>query len=638
MEEERKIDINSVIGYVLIFGIIMYMFWQNQPTPEELAEQEKARQEQIEAEKKAEANANQTETFVTTGEDFSNTSTADSTQLEAIKNKLGAFAYASTLPSATDKETLVETDLFSLKFNNKGGYLSEVKLKKYVNFDSVPIYLIKDGNTLFNLNFGTTDNRILNTQDLYFQPSVTKNGENTVVSMKLKVSESKFLEYRYEFKPTDYMFDFTIRSQGLSDVINSSQTVNLDWKLKTFRQDKSISYENRYTRLTYKHEGDKIDKLNPNGDDEETETEVNWISYRQHFFSSILVTDEPFKNVVLSSEDLVKDEEIDSVFTKTFQTKLPLSVKAGELSNNFRMYLGPTDNKILKNYKVNLDKSIPFGWGIFGWINRYLFVPLFAGLSSIFPYGVAIILMTILIKLLMSFAQYKQFLSQAKLKILKPEMDAIREKYKDNKLKIQQETMALQTKVGASPLSGCLPALIQLPVFYALFQFFPSAFDLRQKSFLWADDLSSYDVIAKLPFHIPLYGEHVSLFPILASVAIFFYMKMTTGQQMASQPTQEGMPDMTKMMKYMVYLSPIMMLFFFNNYASGLSLYYFISNLISIGIMIVIKNYILDEDKIHAQMQVQKAKPKKQSRFQQKMQEMMEKAEEQKRMQQNRKK
>jgi len=636
--EERKIDINSVIGYILIFGIIMYMFWQNRPTPEEIAEQEKAKQEQIEAEKKAQENSQENETYVTSNEDFSNTLIADSTQLEGIKNKLGAFAYSSTLPSATDNETLVETDVLALKFNNKGGYLSEVKLKKFVNFDSVPIYLIKDGNTLFNINFGTTDNRILNTQDLFFQPSVTKNGENTVVSMKLKVSESKFLEYRYELKPNDYMVDFTVQSQGLSDVVNSSQTLNLDWGLKTFRHDKSISYENRYTRLTYQHEGDKIDKLSPTSTDEENETDVNWISYRQHFFSTILVADEPFKDVTLKSEDLVLNEDVDSIFTKTFETKLPLVVKGGELSNNWGLYLGPTDNLILKKYKAGLDKSIPFGWGIFGWINRYLFVPLFAGLTSLFPYGVAIILMTIIIKLLMSFVQYKQFLSQAKLKILKPELDAIRAKYKDNKLKIQQETMALQTKVGASPMAGCLPALIQLPVFYALFQFFPSAFDLRQKSFLWAEDLSSYDVIAQLPWKIPFYGEHVSLFPILASIAIFFYMKMTTGQQMTAQPTQEGMPDMAKMMKVMIYLSPIMMLVFFNNYASGLSLYYFISNLISIGIMIVIKNYILDEDKIHAQMQVNKAKPRKQNRFQQKMQEMMEKAEEQKRLQQNRKK
>ena len=245
-------------------------------------------------------------------------------------------------------------------------------------------------------------------------------------------------------------------------------------------------------------------------------------------------------------------------------------------------------------------------------------------------YGIAIVVMTILIKLCLSFVQYKQFLSQAKLKIIKPELDAIREKYKDNKLKIQQETMALQSRAGASPLAGCIPALIQLPVFYALFQFFPSAFDIRQKSFLWADDLSSYDTILDLPFKIPFYGDHVSLFPILASIAIFFYMKMTTGQQMATQPTQEGMPDMAKMMKYMIYFSPIMMLFFFNNYASGLSLYYFISNLISIGIMIFIKNFILDEDKIHAQIQVNKTKPKKESKFQKKMKEMMEQAEEQK--------
>jgi YidC/Oxa1 family membrane protein insertase len=267
-----------------------------------------------------------------------------------------------------------------------------------------------------------------------------------------------------------------------------------------------------------------------------------------------------------------------------------------------------------------------------------LFIPLFGFLSGFLPYGIAIIVMTVLIKLVMSFVQYKQFLSQAKMKVLKPELDAIREKHKDNKMKAQQETMALQNKAGASPLAGCLPGLIQLPVFYALFMFFPTAFALRQKSFLWADDLSSYDSIAELPFTIPMYGDHVSLFPILAAIAIFFYMKMTTGQQMASQPTQEGMPDMSKMMKYMIYFSPILMLVFFNQYASGLSLYYFISNLISIGIMLVIKNYILDEDKIHAQIQVNKTKPKKQNKFQKKMAGMMEQAEQQKQAQQKRKK
>ena len=635
--EEKKIDINSIIGFVLIFAILLFMLWQNKPTPEELEAQEKAKQEQLEAEKKAASDTKQ-DAFVTPTEELPVASTSDSTQLVALQNKLGVFAYSASLPSAKDGETHVETELLDLKFNNKGGFLKEVRLKQFVDYDSIPIYLIKDNNTAFNINFGTTDSRILNTKDFHFEPSVSKSGENTVVSMKLKVSPTKFLEYRYVLKPNDYMMDFSIKSQGLNDVINSSQEVNLDWKLKGYRHDKSISYENRYTRLTYQHDDGRIDKLSPASEDDETEKDVTWISFRQHFFNSILVSEKPFKTAYLSTEDLVEDEEIDTVYTKIFATKLPLEFNAGELNDDLKLYFGPTDHKVLKNYGYNLEDGIPLGWGIFGWINRYLFIPLFSFLSSFLPYGIAIIVMTVLIKLLMSFVQYKQFLSQAKLKILKPELDEIREKYKDNKMKAQQETMALQNKAGASPLSGCLPALIQLPVFYALFQFFPSAFDLRQKSFLWAEDLSSYDTIAKLPFNIPWYGDHVSLFPILASVAIFFYMKMTTGQQMASQPTQEGMPDMQKMMKYMIYFSPIMMLFFFNNYASGLSLYYFISNVISIGIMIVIKNYILDEDKIHAQIQVNKKKPKKQNRFQQKMADMMEQAEAQKATQQKRKK
>jgi YidC/Oxa1 family membrane protein insertase len=268
-----------------------------------------------------------------------------------------------------------------------------------------------------------------------------------------------------------------------------------------------------------------------------------------------------------------------------------------------------------------LDEVVPLGWGIFGWINRYLFIPLFGFLSSFLPYGISIIVMTILVRLALSPVTYKSYLSQAKMKVLRPEITEINEKHKDNTMKRQQETMALYRKAGASPMAGCIPALLQLPVFYALFQFFPSAFALRQKSFLWAEDLSSYDTVYELPFHIPLYGDHISLFPILASIAIFIYMTMTTGQTMQQQ--QPGMPNM----KFIMYISPLFMLVFFNNYASGLSLYYFISNLITIGIMLVIKNYIIDEDKIHAKIQENKKKPKKQNRFQRKMAEMMEQAE-----------
>jgi len=628
--EEKKLDINSIIGFALIFGILMYMLWQNQPTPEQVAEQEKAKQEQLAVEEKAKV---QEDVIQTTAEDFSKEAVTDSVQLTSLKNKLGAFAYSSTLPSASNIETIVENDLLELKFSNKGGFLSEVKLKNFVNYDSIPIYLVKDNNAAFNINFGTSDSRILNTQDLYFEPTITKNGENTIVSMKLKVSADRFLEYRYEIKKNEYMMDFTIRSQGLDQVINSSQAINLDWKIKTYRHAKSVAYENRYTELIYEYEGGKDNYLGQSELSESTEKDVTYVAFKQHFFTSVLLADSPFKTADLKSYNLIKDEEIDTVFTKSFEAKLPLELASGEINKTMNWYFGPTDYKILNAYDRNLDEVVPLGWGIFGWINRYVFIPTFGFLSGFLPYGFAIIVMTILVRIVMSPVTYKSYVSQAKMKVLKPEIAEITEKYKDNAMKKQQETMALYSKAGASPMAGCLPALVQLPVFYALFQFFPSAFDLRQKSFLWAEDLSSYDTIAKLPFHIPFYGDHVSLFPILASVAIFFYMQMTTGQQMASQPTQEGMPDMSKMMKYMMYFSPLMMLFFFNNYASGLSLYYFVSNLITIGIMLVIKNFIIDEDKIHAKIQENKKKPKKENRFQKKMKDMMEQAEKQKQAQ-----
>ena len=630
--EEKKLDINSIIGFLLIGAILLYMLWQNQPTPEELALQEKAKQEQLATEA-----ANKSAAELTINK-VPNQPLNDSLQLASFKNQIGDFAYALTLASATPNVTSFENEVLALKIDHKGGFISEVKLKNYVNHDSVPVYLIKDGSSVFNLNFATSDNRILNSSELYFQPSLSTSGDNQVLSMRLKVSETQFLEYRYELKPDNYMLGFSVRSQGLSSVLNTSQEVQLDWKFKAHRQDQSVSFENRYTRLTYQHEGDKINKLSQTGDDDEIESDLSWISFRQHFFSSILVPEVPFKSADLKSFNLVNDETIDTLFTKRYEVSLPLGFSGGELVHNMSIYYGPTYDDILNQYDQNLEASIPFGWGIFGWINKAVFSPLYAWLTNYLSYGIAIIVMTIMVKIVLSFVQYKQFLSQAKMKILKPELDAIREKYKNNKMKVQQETMALQNKAGASPLSGCLPGMLQLPVFYALFMFFPIAFELRQKPFLWVDDLSSYDSIAELPFNIPFYGDHVSLFPILASIAIFFYMKMTTGQQMATQPTQEDMPDMGKMMKYMIYLSPIMMLFFFNNYASGLSLYYFVSNLISIGIMLVIKNYIIDEDKVLAKIQVSKAKPKKQNRFQKKMADIMAQAEAQKALQEKRKK
>jgi len=625
--EEKKFDFNTIIGFVLIGAIILFMMWQNAPTPEEIEAQniEDAKKEKLAEENKVSEPESQQDISLTKATtELSVATTGDSLGLANLQNRLGSFAYSGTLPSANDETTVIENEVLSLTISNKGGYIVEARLKQHTIYDGSPVYLIKDGNSSLNLQF-TSENRILNTEDLYFEPEVSNNGNNSVLSMKLKTSENNFIEYRYELIPNDYMLGFSVKTQGLEGVINTSQPIYLDWKFIGYRHAKSITYENRYSRLTYEHEDAKHSKLSPASDDDELETNVTWMNFRQHFFSSMLLTDTPFSEVALSSRDLVKDEEIDTIYTKKYGAKMLLEAKGGGLAYNMNMYYGPTDYKIFKAYDRNLDEAMPMGWGIFGMINKYIVIPLFGFLSGFLPAGLAIIMLTILIKLAMSPVQYKQYLSQAKLKVLKPELDEIKKKFEGNKMKIQQETMKLQNIAGASPLKGCLPAIMQIPVFYALFTFFPSAFDLRQKSFLWAEDLSSFDTVAELPFYIPFYGDHVSLFPILASIAIFIYMMMTTGQTMQQQQ-QPGMPNM----KFIMYLSPLMMLVFFNNYASGLSLYYFVSNLITIGIMLVIKNFIIDEDKIHAKIQVNKKKPKKQNRFQRKMSEMMDQAEEQK--------
>jgi YidC/Oxa1 family membrane protein insertase len=468
---------------------------------------------------------------------------------------------------------------------------------------------------------------------------LTKVGENQILTMRLKAGENEYLEYKYVLKPNEYMVGFDVRSQGLNKVLNTSKPLDLEWNLKAFRNEKGISYENRYADIRYEYEDGKVNNTGQGKDKEENPEKVSYIAFKQHFFSSILLTNTPFAKAKLYSNNLVLDEKKDSLFTKQFKANVPLAFTNGEVDYKMSWYFGPTDYKTLKAYDKNLDKIIPLGWGIFGWINKFIFIPLFGFLSSYIAYGIAIIVFTIMIKIAMSPITYKSFLSQAKMKVLKPEIAELGEKFKKDPMKKQQETMKLYNKAGVNPMAGCIPALIQIPFMYASFQFFPSAFELRQKSFLWADDLSSFDQVAKLPFHIPLYGDHISLFPILAAIAIFFYMKMTSGDQQMQAPQQEGMPDMAKMMKIMIYVSPLMMLIFFNSYGAGLSLYNFISNLITIGIMLVIKNYIIDSDKIHAQIQENKLKePKKQGKFQQKLQEVMQQAEEQKALQAQQKK
>ncbi|CAI8189190.1 MAG: membrane protein insertase YidC [Flavobacteriaceae bacterium] len=621
--EEKKLDVNSLIGFGLIFVILIYMFYINQPTEAELAAKKIA---ETEAAAQASSDAEQALNpgFSLSGMPAvsNDISPTDSTAVEAYGASVGAFAATKIIPGSSR----LENTLLALEVAHKGGQLVLAENKKYKTYDSVPVYLIKDGNALFNISFTTQDNRLLETKDLYFEPSLRSENGKEVLTMKAKVSENEYLMFVYALRADEYMVDFTIKSIGLSAVFNQTKQPSLDWQLKTIRHSKSVQYENRYTRLNYKFEGDKLDKLSDSSDDDAQEKDVAWVSYRQHFFSSILAVDPVLKQANFSSTNLIEEESKTAAYTKIYRTEAPLEYSAGELDYRMNWYLGPTDVAQLAKYEtLGLEDSIPFGWGIFGWINRYVFTPAYTFLSGMLPYGIAIIVMTILVRLLMSPVTYKSYLSQAKMKVLKPEITEINEKFKDNAMKKQQETMKLYNKAGVNPMSGCLPALLQMPIFYALFMFFPTSFALRQKSFLWADDLSSYDTIFELPFNIPFYGDHVSLFPILASVAIFFYMMMTTGQNM---PTQPGMPNM----KFILYLSPVMMLIFFNSYASGLSLYYFVSNLITIFIMLAIKNFILDDEKIHARIQANKEKPKKEGKFQAKMREIMEQAEAQKKL------
>ncbi|MDA8640486.1 membrane protein insertase YidC [Flavobacteriaceae bacterium] len=603
--EEKKFDPWQFVGFFLIALILTWMLY-NQPPVEEVPTE-----------------IAQTESSVDGNKVVVLDQTPNEEQLNAA---YGSFA--NLFQATTSENVKIENEKLDLIFNSKGAQISSLLLKEFNNYKEEPLFLIKE-NQNFNYSFTTSDGRVLNSIDFYFTPKLTERSGNQILTFTAKVSDSQFLVFEYEIKANDYMIDFSIRSEGMRSLINTREEQNITWDLKAFRNSRSIEYENRYHLLTYGFEDDKVDYLSGASDDEEEDEEVHWISYKQHFFNSILIPTKSFDSVNFTSENLVDSDIIDQEYTKVYKTKIPV-ISSGEINHNFKWYFGPTEYDTLAQYKLGIEDSIDFGWGIFGWINKYIFTPTFNFLSGFLPYGIAIIVLTVLVRLVMSPVTYKSYVSQIKMKVLKPEIDVITAKHKDDSVKRQQETMALYTKAGANPMAGCLPALIQLPVFYALFSFFPVAFALREKSFLWADDLSSYDSVYELGFNIPFYGDHISLFPILASIAIFFYTMMTAGQQTA--PQQPGMPNM----KIIMYIMPLMMLFFFNNYASGLSLYYFVSNVLTIVLMLVIKNFIVDDAKILMQLEENKKKPKKKGGFSARLQAAMEQAEQQKKAKGNR--
>ena len=587
--EENKFDPLQFIGFLLISGILMFWFYDNQSN---LTESQEA--------------------------------IVDDTNVQAVEqpsNNIDSNYNDYQENDEFNEEIIVlENSNILLEISTKGADIKKLLLKNYVNYNDDPLFLIDNNKSIFSYNIPVGRNSTINSQDLNYTAEIVD--ENSSVKLKAQIDTRRELEISFLLKENSDIVDFKLNIIDNTDI--NYENVELIWGRDSFRNSKSIDYENRYTALSYGFENNKDSYLSVAGSTNKVIDNVNWISFREHFFSSILILSDESNQVEISSEDLSSNETLDKKFTKRFLTNIPLKLDSyNQIS--FSMYFGPTDYETLKDYNLNLENSVPIGWGIFGWLNRFIFFPLFSFLTNYFSYGISIILMTIIVKVAISPLTYKSYLSQIKMKILKPELEVINEKYKDDPMKKQQETMNLYTKSGANPMSGCLPAFLQMPIFFALFTFFPVAFSLRQKSFLWADDLSSYDSILDLGFYIPLYGDHISLFPILASVAIFFYTKMTTGQQMMS-PSQTGGVNM----KVIMYMMPLMMLFFFNNYASGLSLYYFISNLLTIVLMLIIKNFIIDDQKVLSEIEENKKKPIKVGGFRARLQKALEEAEKQK--------
>lgn len=619
--EEEKFDPYKFIGVILIAMILTWMLFRNESvTTQNIQSIESSTNKSLETEFTSNDKDSQRPKFIGSA----------TYQENNVSETYGAFS--SWLEVKKVEELNLENKNLKIIVSSKGANLSLVNLKQFSNHIDQPLNLISENNHLINTVIKTRLGLLIETKNIYFNSSKTENNDKSQsLILRANISKNQFLEFKYTLPNEGYKFDFEIRSEGLEDIL-SSDNIIFEWETDLFRNSKSIDYESRYTQLTYAYEEDKVDNLSLSGEDDDIEKDIRWISYRQHFFSSILIPEKIIDEVSFKSTDLTIDDKLDSRFTKKLYSAFNLGRQNGDILSKMNFYFGPTDYQILKSYGDSLETSVPLGWGIFGWINRFIFLPLFGWLATFLPYGIAIIVLTIIVRLVMSPVVYKSYVSQIKMKTLKPEIEELTKKYKNDAVKKQQETMSLYSKAGVNPMSGCIPALIQLPIFYALFSFFPVAFELRQKSFLWAEDLSSYDSIFELPFSIPFYGDHISLFPILASAAIFVYTLMTTGQQ--TMPQQEGMPNM----KFIIYMMPLMMLLFFNNYASGLSLYYFISNTLTILLMLVIKNFIIKEDKIRAQIAENKKKPQKAGGFSQRLQKAMEAAEAQKKLNQKRRK
>ena len=596
--EQNKLDITQLIGFLFLIAAFIWLF-MFQPEIEEFDQVDTTTSKEISP---SEEN------------DLANGSSFNSNPIK--RDNVNEFIE-------------LENDDIKLIFSTQGAQIKEAVLKNYSGLDE-EVFKIIDQNQNFSFLFNA-NNRSYNSSLLFYEYNIVENSSGQEINFFYEHDNGEVLAFKYMLPRKGFLLKLDVQSQGYSSLLNRSSDIDLNWTLSSLKNSKSQDYENRYTYLNYQDKDQDVRDLSAYSDDDDIDS-AKWISYGQHFFNSILIFDDIKDEIQFSSKNLDSDSD-NRKYLKKFESMIPIDSNSnGEIKENFEWYIGPNDYYIIKDYDYKISDSIWFGWGIFGWINKSIFFPLYEFLSNHFSAGIAIIIMVILTRLAMSPVQYKMYLSQAKMKILKPEIAAASEKYKEDPMKRQQETMKIYSQAGASPVQGCLPALLQLPVFYALFCFFPVAFALRGESFLWADDLSTYDVIADLPFYIPLYGDHISLFPILAGATMFIYTKMQGTNQM--QPSQPGMPNM----KFIMYIIPFTLLIFFNNFAAGLSLYYTVSNILTVLIMLTIKNVILDEEKILEEIEENKKKPAKEGRFQRRLRKLQEAAEQAQKQQNQRKK
>lgn len=614
-------DKNSIIGIVLIAGILILFGIFNQPSKEELARRQHIQDSltvvRFEQAKKDSLKQENVEIPVVTEK------IPDTINQSQLKQTLDDFSLAAS--GENDFYTL-ESDLLKVVISKKGGRPYSVELKKYKTFDSLPLVLFTGDSTIFGFDFFYKNKYYIATNDLFFQPvdtvkkSVVVN-DSASWAMRLYAGENRYIEYVYTLKSGSYEVGFKANLVGLDDIsTRSPEAMDLTWEIYSPQQEKGKANENTYTTLYYKHFKDEVESFNAKTKKEDQRiqipTKIEWIAFKDQFFSSVIMADEAFDNAELEMIGLPEENR----FLKHFKAEIEVPFIERNKSLSFNFFFGPNKFSLLKEYKdKDLKELVTLGKSIIRWINQYVIIPIFDWLSKYMGnYGIIILLLTLIIKIGLLPLTYRSYVSMAKMRVLKPQIDELNAKYpKGKEMEKQQATMALYRKAGASPFGGCLPQLLQFPILFAMFRFFPTSIELRQEGFLWAKDLSTYDSILDLPFTVPLgYGDHVSLFTILMTVTTILSIKQSN-QTTASTQQMPGM-------KGMMYIMPVMFMFFLNSFSAGLTYYYFLTNIISFGQNWLFKLF-LDEEKLLKKMEARKAKPVKKSNFQKRMEEMAKK-------------